>query len=94
MLDPERHVRSFPGGILPGADEVARVYTSGRRVSSTLPARTRVYGGPAPSKMLPDYRGLCRRRPSSPTIPRRKVSTHTTKMSPWTMVTQEPSWAR
>src|SRR5207249_11801057 len=37
---------------------------------------------------------LRRRWPSSPTTPRRKVSTQTTKMTPWTTVTQAPSCAR
>ena len=40
------------------------------------------------------HRGRFRRCPSSPTIPRRKVRTQTMKMSPWTMVNHDPSWAR
>jgi hypothetical protein len=32
--------------------------------------------------------------PISPTIPRRKASTQTTKMTPWITVTQAPSSAR
>ena len=37
----------------------------------------------------------CRRNASSsPTMPRRKVSTQITKMMPWMMVTQAPNWAR
>jgi hypothetical protein len=40
------------------------------------------------------YSGLLISWASSPTTPRRKVSTQTTKISPWTIVTQAPSWAR
>ena len=43
---------------------------------------------------LARYSGFFSRLASSPITPRRKVSTQTTKMSPWTMVTQAPSWAR
>ena len=40
------------------------------------------------------YNGFFMSWASSPTTPRRKVSTQTMKMSPWTIVTQAPSWAR
>src|SRR5262249_16288637 len=40
------------------------------------------------------HSGLFSTRASSPTIPRRNAITQTTKMTPWTTVTQEPSWAR
>ena len=48
-------------------------------------------GNPAPP---PGYSGFFRMRPSSPMTPRRKVSTQTTKMTPWTTVTQAPSCTR
>ncbi len=40
------------------------------------------------------YSGFFSRRATSPTIPRRNVSTQTTKIAPCTTVTQAPSWAR
>ena len=40
------------------------------------------------------YSGFLSKLPSSPTTPRRKTSTHITKMAPCTTSTQEPSWAR
>jgi hypothetical protein len=40
------------------------------------------------------YRGFLRSWATSPITPRRNVSTQTTKISPWTMVTHEPNWAR
>ncbi len=60
-----------------------------------VPARRRPRRGSRPAvqaaRTYSDFFSQCA---SSPTMPRRKASTQTTKIRPCTIVTQAPSWAR
>ena len=51
-------------------------------------------GDPLDDSTVVGYSGRRSTRASSPTIPRRNVSTHATKIAPCTTVTQAPSCAR
>src|SRR5258705_332900 len=69
-----------------------------RRMREGKPRKSRGHrraGGPHfLTGKLSSYSGFPISLPSSPTTPRRKVSTQITKITPCTTVTQDPIWAR
>ncbi len=67
----------------------ARIEAKYRAVLSDFERRCRAHHQPGASQS-----GFLITRASSPTTPRRKASTQSTKMIPCTTVTQAPSWAR
>src|SRR5713101_4126295 len=89
------------GGGLPGARAAAvrrAVGSTERANRGQVPADALGFRGAVPelhrARPTPDHSGLLISRASSPTTPRRKASTQITKITPCTMVTQAPSWAR
>jgi hypothetical protein len=79
---PYMHARA---AVVDGAERSARTQTPPREPRE--PAQVR-------SGSVVRYKGFLRTRASSPMMPRRNVSTHTTKITPCTMVTHAPSWER
>ena len=78
------------------APERARALIEYARLSEVeqIGAPTCNYVWVADGPLSAAYRGLRRSWANSPITPLRKVSTQTTKISPCTIVTQAPIWAR
>jgi hypothetical protein len=87
-LERQRQHRQGDRVVLVPAAVPARAVAHDRRLSGlTSPPG-------AQGAQVPGYRGFLIRLAISPTTPRRKAITQTTKMRPWVTVTQAPSCAR